>query len=188
MGMADVVLAAVDQAVRDGHVDPDRVGVLGFSGGAHSALQLITQTTRFKAAVAAVGISNFVSQYGAIPLHARLLQDTFDVGNAARFENPPFTTWSYNSLGAKLWEDPLRYVRNSPALHADRINTPLLLMHSDFDVFPLNQSQEMFAGLYRLRKEAEYVTYWGEGHVNLSPANIRDWWTRVITWYEKYLQ
>lgn len=181
--LAPVVLAAVDQAIREGYTDANQVGLYGWSQGHHAVLQVLTQTDRFKAAVIGNGISNALSHYGSLPLHQRMLPEPFGFGNPERYE----LASGPNGLGAKPWEDPMRFVHNSPVLHADRIQTPLLIMHSDFDQFPLEQSEQVFSALYRLRKEAMYVTYWGEPHGLISPANIRDMWQRMFDWYERHL-
>lgn len=176
-----MTLAAIDSAVANGFVDPSRVGLYGFSQGFHDVLQILTETDRFRAAAALNGISDFSSEYGTLPLQRRLADEyTGDrrIGDAPRHE-----TW----LGAKPWEAPDRYLRNSPYFQADRIHTPLLILHSDLDMFPIGQSEEIFTALYRLQKEATYVTYWGEGHGNLSPANIRDMWERLFKWFDDHL-
>jgi len=51
----------------------------------------------------------------------------------------------------------------------------------------VTQAEEMFTALYRLNKDALFVRYWGEGHVLASSANIRDFWRRVFTWYDRHL-
>jgi dipeptidyl aminopeptidase/acylaminoacyl peptidase len=181
--LPSAVLAAIDEAARRDVIDPQRLGLFGLSQGHQSVLQIVTNSHRFKAAVASHGISNFASEYGAMPLYSRLSQDAFSIGDAPRYESKQSDTW----LGAPPWQDPMRYIRNSPLFFADKIDTPLLVMQSDFDAFPLDQSAEIFSALYRLRKEAVYVTYWGEGHGNLSPANIRDMWSRIFQWYDQHL-
>lgn len=181
--LASTVLTAVDEAVRAGYADPERLGLYGTSQGHHSVLLLLTETARFKAAVATHGLSNFVSLYGTRPVYARLGDALYPMGNTDRFE----LSRSSNALGAKPWEDPMRYVQNSALFAADKIETPLLLIHSDFDQFPLGQSEEIFTALYRLRKRASYVIYWGESHGNKSPANIRDQWRRIFAWYDEHL-
>lgn len=95
---------------------------------------------------------------------------------------------SANFLGTRPWENPQRYIVTSPVFEAEKIETPVLIMHSDFDSFPLGQSEEIFTALYRQRKEATHVTYWGEGHGNRSPANIRDMWERIFDWYDSHLR
>lgn len=186
-GLTPLVLAAIDQAILEGYADAERLGLIGFSQGHHSALEVLTETNRFRAAIATHGMSNFSSHYGTTSLRDRFHTVTFQVGNAPRYEGSPALDGD-TGLGVKLWEDPQRYVRNSPVFHADKIETPLLIIHSDFDDFPMGQSEEIFSALYRLRKEATYVTYWGEGHWNLSPANIRDIWNRIFVWLDEHLK
>ena len=55
-----------------------------------------------------------------------------------------------------------------------------MLIHGDQDEVGVNQSEEMFAALYRQGKTAQLVTYWGEGHAIISPANVRDFYERVL--------
>lgn len=181
-GATALALAAVGEAVREGYADPGRIGVLGFSQGNHLALQIAAQSDKFKAVVAMFGLANPSSAYGATPLRTRIA-DLGGIGDARRFESPGSDNW----IGAKPWEDPERYVENSVVFSENRVRSPVLLIHSDLDVFPLGQSEEMFARLYRERATAEYVTYWGEGHGPLSPANIRDMWQRIFTWFDKHL-
>lgn len=181
--LAPVVLAAIDQAIQEGYADPGRIGIYGSSQGHHAVLQVLTQTDRFKAAIVQNGISNPLSHYGSLPLFHRMIPEPHNFGNPDRYE----LNSGPNGLGAKPWEDPMRYVQNSPVLHADKIRTPLLILHSDMDQFPLEQSEQLFSVLYRLRKEATYVTYWGEPHGLISPANIRDMWRRIFEWYDKFL-
>lgn len=181
-----VVLAAIDAASRAGYVDVDRVGVFGLSQGQHNALQILTETNRFRAAVVSNGMSDFISAYGDIPLASwwRSNEGPVTGDNAMRFEQPrPLNGWP----GATPWTDAPSLLLNSPLAYVDRIETPLLIIHSDFDQFPLSQSAELFTALNRLKKTAEYAVYWGEGHGNLSPANIRDWWTRVLRWFDTWL-
>jgi dipeptidyl aminopeptidase/acylaminoacyl peptidase len=178
-------LAAIDRAAQAGYVDPERLGLLGFSQGNFSALGVLTETRRFRAAAIGNGISDMGGLYGQIPFFDRM---SFFDWNAQL--GIGFLRWERARngwQGAKPWEDPAAYTGNSPYYLADRIDTPLLIMHTDFDIFDISQSEEMFMALYRQRKEAEYVTYWGEGHNLNSPANLRDWWRRLLAWYDRHL-
>jgi dipeptidyl aminopeptidase/acylaminoacyl peptidase len=74
----------------------------------------------------------------------------------------------------------IRYASNSPVLLADRIQAPVLLIQGDQDPIPLSQGEEMFSALYRQGKDAEEVTYWGEGHIISSPGNVRDLYARAF--------
>lgn len=61
-----------------------------------------------------------------------------------------------------------------------------MIVQGDMDYVPIQQGEEFFQGLYRLGKRADFVRYWGEGHVLCSPANIRDMWQRIFDWFEQF--
>jgi dipeptidyl aminopeptidase/acylaminoacyl peptidase len=91
-------------------------------------------------------------------------------------------------MGEPPWRDLWRYIRNSPVYYADRVQTPLMIIQGDLDYVPMQQGEEFFTALYRQGKEAKFVRYWGEGHVISSPANIRDMWQRIFTWFDGHLK
>jgi dipeptidyl aminopeptidase/acylaminoacyl peptidase len=175
----------VDALVKAGYADPNRISVYGISQGSWSVLALLTQTDRFKAAMAGYGSADFVSQYGSMGIGRRLWpDDLFALGDTLRYEA---TAGTYPLIGAALVDDPERYVRASPMFAARKIETPLLLLHTDLDInFPMSQFDEMFLQMVRLRKEAEYVRYWGEEHGLKSPANLRDQWARMLAWFDRW--
>ncbi len=168
------VLPGVDKVIQMGIVDPARLGVAGHSRGGYSALSLIVQTSRFKAAMMADGFGDLISGYGE-------LQD-----DGVAFQ--PST--EERRLGGNPWQVRERYIENSPLFYLDRIETPLLVVHGmdDKNVFP-NQSDEVFEGLRRLDKDVVYARYGGETHSpsNWTYANQLDFWTRVIAWFDRYL-
>jgi dipeptidyl aminopeptidase/acylaminoacyl peptidase len=88
------------------------------------------------------------------------------------------------AIGASLPARPEAYVENSPIYLADRIRTPVLLIEGDLD--PAG-GDVLFGALYRLGREADLVTYAGEGHVFVSPANLRDLHARILAWLDRYL-
>lgn len=90
-------------------------------------------------------------------------------------------------MGAPPWADPERYLRNSNLFSAGAITAPVLLVHGETDELRPEQSQEMFTALYRQGKDAQFVTYWGEGHALASPANIADYLARVLAWLDATL-
>ncbi len=92
------------------------------------------------------------------------------------------------ALGGTPWAHFDRYMGNSPARYIDRIHTPLLIFHSDTDAFDMHNADDMFAGLFRLGREARYVRFWGEPHSLDSPANIRQFWSEMIGWFDKYVK
>lgn len=177
------VLPAIDRAVELGYTDPDRVGVMGHSYGGYSTLGLITQTTRFRAAVELAGSSDLVSQYGSFVGNQRYNEhaheETFEQSIAES---------SQDRMGSPPWRDLGRYLRNSPISYIERVQTPLLMIQGDFDhPVPMQQADEVFSSLYRQAKRASYVRYWGEGHLVSSPANIRDMWYRIFAWFDEFM-
>lgn len=186
-GLADRLLAIIDVAGRqpglEGAFDAARLGLWGHSFGGYAVLSALTQTDRFRAAAAQAAPSNLVSLHGA-----------FSPGRRTHTDGGVGTPWSagwVESLQGDMrqppWADPERYRRNSPVMLADRITTPLMLVHGDQDNFPLSQAEEMFSQLYRQGKDALLVTYWGEGHIYASPGNLRDLHARLLAWYDAFL-
>ncbi len=178
----DGVLPAVDAAVRLGVVDGDRVAVFGHSFGGYAALSLATQTSRFKAIMAFSGFSNLLSLYGAIDPRYR-----YEAFARDRLLFMVFAESGQFRMGAPPWEDAARYARNSPISFVDRVSAPVMIVQGDQDYVPIQQGEEFFTALYRQRRPAAFVRYWGEGHILESPANIKDMWHRVYEWLSRYL-
>lgn len=177
----DSVLPAVDKVVEMGIADPDRIGVIGQSYGGYTVNVLVTQTKRFKAAVALAGLSDLISNYGIFDARMR-----YGLGGSSFF-----SSWSEGGqgrMGVSPWEDRLQWIENSPIYYLNKVETPLLLLHGDLDFVSLAQAEEVFSGLKRLGKEVEFVRYFGEGHVLSKPANIRDSWQRIAAWFDKHLR
>lgn len=182
MELTKGVLPAIDKVIELGIADPARLTVMGQSYGGYSTYGLITQTNRFKAAMAMSGMVDLVSYYGIFNSPWRyesysqesLGQESVLESGQGRMGNPPWKDWG-------------RYIRNSPLFYVDRVQTPLLVVHGDMDTaVPMEQAEEFFRALYRQGKRARFVRYWGEGHVFTSPANIRDFWTQVYAWLDEF--
>jgi dipeptidyl aminopeptidase/acylaminoacyl peptidase len=173
------VLPAVDEVVRQGFIDSERVVVMGQSFGGYSTYGLITQTHRFKAAVATAGLADLISLYGTFAPHYRYT----DTPHEQLF---PLTFMESEEMGSPPWSDLGRYLRNSPIQYVHRVQTPLFIAQGDMDFIPLQQGEQFFTSLYRQGKRAQFVRYWGEGHVLESPANIRDLWSRVLAWFDEF--
>jgi dipeptidyl aminopeptidase/acylaminoacyl peptidase len=182
MDLAKGVLPAVDKAIELGIADPDRLAVMGQSYGGYSTYGLVTQTNRFKAAIALAGLSDLVSLYGVFDAryrytdypHENVFQQSIAETGQVRMGNPP-------------WKDAGRYLRNSPLFYVDRVQTPLLIVQGDMDYVSMTQGEQFFTSLYRQGKRARFVRYWGEGHVFSSPANIRDLWKQMYAWLDEFL-
>lgn len=181
--VAKDVLPAVDAAVRAGVADPERVGVFGESFGGWAVYALITQTDRFRAAVATLARSNLLASYGVFDARDRYSASlremdwpgTLEDANYYNFHQPP-------------WVDRARYERNSPLTYLERVNTPVLIAQGDMDSVPLTEGEQVFTQLFRMGKRARFVRYWGEAHDFGSPANIRHLWNEVGAWFDAHLR
>ncbi len=172
------VLPAVDKVVELGIADPDRLFLYGISSAGYGTFALVTQTSRFKAAVAAVGwVDQVTHQLTASP-NLRYTENPFDGG----WRGPVYS--SYQLLPFWLSADHLR--RNSPLSYVDRVRTPLMIIHSDLDISDITQPEMFFRALIMQSKPARFVRYWGEGHGNRTPANVRDQFQRIFAWYDDY--
>ncbi|RZF60858.1 S9 family peptidase [Sphingomonas populi] len=180
--VAGQVLAAVDAVIARGEADPARLGLWGHSYGGYTGATIATETDRFKAMIVSSGIYDLTSFQGTFAPTARR-SPGYGLGIL------PWAGWTETGqpgLGATPWSNPARYVANSPVYHADRITTPLLIMADDRDFTPLQQGEQLFSALYRQGKDAQLVSYWGENHVLMNPANVRDAYARAFAWFDRH--
>jgi dipeptidyl aminopeptidase/acylaminoacyl peptidase len=183
LDLTDGVLPAIERAVELGFVDPNRLGVMGHSYGGYSTLGLITQTNRFKAAVALAGPTDLISEYGQFDARTRYSDHPEEM-----LVQPVLEEISQGRMGGPPWADVGRYLRNSPLFYTERVNTPVMIIQGDLDYVPIQQGEEFFVSLYRQNKRAEFVRYWGEGHGIGSPANVQDMWQRIYGWFDQFLK
>jgi dipeptidyl aminopeptidase/acylaminoacyl peptidase len=162
------LMLGVDEALkRYSWIDPNRLAVTGGSYGGFMTNWIITQTPRFKAAVAAASLSNLISFYST-----SLYQDLIH----AEFGGFP---WDNFEL---LWQwSPLRYVR--------QVQTPTLFLHgeNDNDVH-ITQAEEMYMALKRRGVDSVLVRYPREGHGLREPKHRVDALERTLAWFEKYVR
>jgi dipeptidyl aminopeptidase/acylaminoacyl peptidase len=178
--LTEGVIPAVDKAVELGIADPTRVYVFGQSFGGFGVYGLVTQTSRFRAAIALAGVSDLISLYGTLDVRTRYTESPrYGLSQQTLMETDQV------HMGGPPWTDMGRYIRNSPVFAVDRVATPILIVQGDLDYVAIQQGEEFFASLYRQRKRAQFVRYWGEGHTIESPANVRDLWQRIFAWLEQ---
>jgi dipeptidyl aminopeptidase/acylaminoacyl peptidase len=171
------VTAAANKLIEMGVADPDRLGIQGTSYGGYATNLLITQTSRFKAAINISGKVNMVSFYTDSP--------RLGVRNIHAPEK------SQDRIGATLWQQPQKYIQHSAIMFADRIKTPLLLMTGEQDHnVPARQAMEMYYALRRLGKEVEWVNYINGGHgmPTSTLEEVRDYHARILAWYDRHLK
>src|SRR5437762_4663515 len=161
------MLAGVDAVTRKYPVDPARLGGTGWSYGGFMTMWTVTQTTRFRAAVAGAGIANWQSYYG---------QNGID-------------QWLLPYFGATVYDDPAVYARSSPIEFIKRVRTPTLVLVGERDAeCPAPHSREFWHALKMLKVPTQLVVYPGEGHVFDSPKDRRDVMRRTLGCLDKSLK
>ena len=172
----DAVVPGVLKVVDEGYVDPDRIGVQGHSWGGYQIAHMITRTNLFAAAEAGAPVSNMTSAYGGI---------RWGSGMSRQFQYER----TQSRIGGSLWEETLRYINNSPLFEADKIHTPLLMMHNDEDTaVPWYQGIEMYMAMRRLERPVWLLNYNGEPHGLRRDANRKDWMIRMQQFFDHYLK
>jgi len=136
------VLPAVQEIVDRGFVDENAIGIQGHSWGGYQIAYMVTQTSRFRAAAAGAPVANMTSAYDGI---------RWGPGLPRQFQYEQ----DQSRIGGSLWEYPMRYIENSPLFSADRVKTPILMIHNDADdAVPWYQGIEYYLALRRLGKRS----------------------------------
>ncbi len=175
-GMSAVwcVLPAIDAAVAAGVVDRSKIGLQGHSWGGYETAFLITQAD-FAAAVAGAPLTNMISMYSSI---------YFNSGSA----NQPIFESSQGRFKGGYWDNLEAYQRNSPVYYAERVKTPLIILHNDKDgAVTWNQGIEYYNTLRRLNKPVIMLQYVGENHGLQKPANQKDYTVRMKEFFDHHL-
>jgi dipeptidyl aminopeptidase/acylaminoacyl peptidase len=157
-------------------VDSTRMAIQGQSWGGYQVAYLITRTNIFHAAGAGAPVSNMTSAYGGIRWGA-------GINRQFQYEK------QQSRIGATLWQRPDLYIKNSPLFKADKVNTPLLIMHNDADgAVPWYQGIEYFTALRRLGKKVWMLEYNGEDHNLVERKNRKDLSVRLGQFFDYYLK
>ena len=160
------IVRGTDAAVATGTIDKDRVGIWGWSYGGFMTMWAVTQTQRFRAAVAGAGIVNWESYYG---------QNSID-------------QWMVPFFGASVYDDPHIYRRSSPIEFIRSVKTPTLVLVGDRDgEVPAPQSFEFWHALRTLGVKTKLVVYPNEGHRINQPEHRRDIARRLVMWFDENL-
>ena len=170
------VLPAIQAVADKGFVDEKAIGINGQSWGGYQIAYMITQTNRFRAAVAGAPVSNMFSAYDGIRWGSGLPRQF-------QYEH------GLSRIGATPRVAPHKYLENSPVFMADRVQTPLLMIHNDQDdAVPWYQGIEYFLALRRLGKEAYLLNYNGQPHNLTSKPAARDFAMRMFQFFEHHLK
>ena len=170
------MLSAIDHLAKNKWLDTTKLGLQGHSWGGYEAAYIATRTNRFKAISAGATVSDMISAYGSLRTNLGESRQWIYEKNQSR-------------IGASLWENRAAYISNSPLFAADRIRTPLLLMHNEKDgIVPFGQAIEFYSALKRLNKKAWLLNYPDENHVLSNPKNKQDFTRRLYGFFEHYLK
>jgi dipeptidyl aminopeptidase/acylaminoacyl peptidase len=160
------LLAGVDTVTKNFLIDSNRIGITGWSYGGFMTMFAITQTHRFRAAVAGAGISDWKSYYG---------ENSID-------------QWMIPFFGASVYDDPAVYAKSSAINFIKNARTPTLIVVGDRDgECPAPQSFEMWHALRTMQVPVQLVVYPNEGHGFSNPNDSRDVLERAVKWFEKYM-
>jgi len=172
----DAIMSGVSHVLTLGFVDREKIGLNGQSWGGYQVAYLVTRTDLFACAMAGAPVSNMTSAYGGI-------RWSTGVSRMFQYEH------SQSRIGATLWDKPFAYLENSPIFQADKIKTPLLIMHNDKDgAVPWYQGIELYMALRRLERPVWMLTYNGEDHNLIETKNKKDLSVRMQQFYDYYLK
>jgi dipeptidyl aminopeptidase/acylaminoacyl peptidase len=160
------ILTGVDVVLTKVPVDKDRIGISGWSYGGYMTMWTVTQTHRFRAAVAGAGIADWKSYYG---------ENSID-------------RWMIPYFGGSVYNTPEVYAKSSPIDFIKQVKTPTLVVVGEHDgECPAPQSFEFWHALQTLDVSTRLVVYPGEGHSFRQPRNQVDVLQQAIDWFNHYL-
>lgn len=167
---ADEIIYGVKEFTKQhSFVDATKIGCMGASYGGFMTQLLQTKTDIFACAISHAGISDITSYWGE-------------------------GYWGYSySSGATAnsypWNRRDIYVDRSPLFNADKINTPILLLHGDADTnVPIGESIQMYNALKILGKDVEFITVKGENHGIVDYEKRLKWNNSIYAYFAKYLK
>ncbi|HZS55388.1 MAG TPA: S9 family peptidase [Bryobacteraceae bacterium] len=160
------ILAGLDTVIAKVPVDRDRIGITGWSYGGFMTMWTVTQTHRFRAAVAGAGIADWLSYYG---------ENSID-------------EWMIPYFGASVYDNPAVYAKSSPIDFIKNVKTPTLVLVGERDgECPAPQSFEFWHALETLKVPTKLVVYAGEGHGFHDQKDRLDRMRRTLAWFNEYL-
>ena len=169
------VVPAVEEVLKTGMIDKEKVGLMGHSWGAYQTSFIISQTNLFKAAVAGAPLTNLISMSNSIYWNTGTPDAKIFETSQGRFDGP----W-YEKM-----ED---HMRNSPMYNAANIKTPLLVAFGDKDgAVDWHQGIEMYSTMRRMQKPHIMLVYADENHGLAKKENQIDYQKRQKEYFDYYL-
>lgn len=163
------IQSGVDALIAKGVVDPERMGVMGWSYGGYMTSWTITQTSRFKAASVGAGVTNLMS-----------FQGTADI--------PGFLP---DYFGGEFWDTDgaARFQDHSAMFYVGNVKTPTLIQHGEQDLrVPTSQGYELYGALRRRQVPVKMVTYPRTPHGIQEPKLMLDAMKRNLAWFDEWVQ
>ncbi|HEV7359113.1 MAG TPA: prolyl oligopeptidase family serine peptidase [Steroidobacteraceae bacterium] len=161
------IMAGIDAAAKVAPIDTARLGLTGGSYGGFMSMWAVTQTDRFKAVVAAAGISDWLSYYGENGIDA----------------------WMIPYFGKSAYDDPAVYAASSAINYIHNVKTPTFAYVGEFDIeCPAPQTQEFWHAMKAMNVPTSVMIYPGEGHGLRDPKHLADAEQRTMAWFDKYLK
>jgi len=171
----DYVVSAAEMLSRLPWVDAKHMAIQGHSFGGFEVNYLVTRTNLFAAAAEAAGPADLVSSAGNVFMDMADGHGWVEMGQ--------------DRMKASLWQNPKAYIRNSPVFGADKVTTPLLIMHNKNDgTVPWSQAVEFFTALHWLGKKCWMLQYDGENHITLTSEASLDYTLRLEQFFDHFLK
>ncbi len=175
MSAVNCVVPAVEEVLKTGMIDKDKVGLMGHSWGAYQTSFIISQTNIFKAAIAGAPLTNLISMSNSIYWNTGTPDSKIFETSQGRFDGP----W---------YERMEEHMRNSPMYQAANIKTPLLVAFGDKDgAVDWHQGIEMYSTMRRMQKPHIMLVYAGENHGLAKKENQIDYQRRQKEFFDHYL-
>ncbi|HET6253303.1 MAG TPA: prolyl oligopeptidase family serine peptidase [Puia sp.] len=149
-------------------IDANHMALQGHSYGGYETNYIVSRTSLFEAAASSAAVADLISSYGNS-------YNYYEQGQGA--------------IGVSLWKGLDLYISNSALFRADKVTTPLLIMHNEGDYrVPYQQGVEWFNVLSRLGKEVWLLSYPGERHVIINGSNQLDYTIRLSQFFNYFLK
>ena len=172
------IVSGVENLCKNTWVDKDNIAIQGQSWGGYQVAYLVTQTDMFKCAGSGAPVANMTSAYGGIRWGSGVVRQF-------QYEH------TQSRIGKTLWDEGGfdLYIENSPLFFADKVKTPLLIMHNDKDeAVPWYQGIEYFTALRRLGKPVWMLQYNDETHNLSKRVNALDYTIRLSQFMDHFLK
>ena len=172
----DAVVSGTKYLIEQGIAHPGKIGLQGHSWSGYQTSYLVTKTDIFTCANIAAPITDMVTGY-------------LGIRNGSGLPRYFMYEETQSRMGKTLWEAKDKYLASSAILEADKIHTPLLILHNDQDeAVAYEQGRALYLAMRRLQRPAWLLNYKGEGHFVLRRGAQKDWTIRMMQFFDYYLK